>query len=373
MNQSVTSVKFGVLSVLAMCGLGVLSSFLIQQESDVVLPESTKMSGFSARDQGATPDESRPQALPGVQKTSDGFEFDEDIKLKLQRISSAYESQAQYPSFSVPINPDELASKYLPDNPVANDLPAKLTDPNSPTLSIKTNQSRYYYGDALTAQVEIQGLSSDEHSAVSARLVSDQQILAHATVFPVEGSEHSYVLDFSELRLTDVDWKQELTVDVEFQFLGETYQRGSSIEYLTTIASVDQVASAEVYEDFLTIPVYISTEKSGYHRVRANLYDAKSGTPLVHLRAEGSIEGSGALTLKAHIAALKHAGSEGPYELRDISLQRLPSKPDYITEFGRVEQTSFQVEGYSFSEYLDRPYHNEKAQRIAKELRRLGS
>ena len=54
-------------------------------------------------------------------------------------------------------------------------------------------------------------------------------------------------------------------------------------------------------------------------------------------------------------------------------LRRLPSEPDYITEFGRFEGASFEVDGYRFSEFQDKPYINEKAQRIANELRKLGS
>ena len=92
------------------------------------------------------------------------------------------------------------------------------------------------------------------------------------------------------------------------------------------------------------------------------------------LRAEGSLESSnGVLVLRAHIAALKKAGSEGPYELKDLGLQRLPSEPDYITEYGHIEQDVFSITAFSFKLYSDQPYRNEKTQRIAKELRRLGS
>ena len=157
-------------------------------------------------------------------------------------------------------------------------------------------------------------------------------------------------------------------------FEGKVYSRGTSIEYISTMAAIEDVASAEIVDEYLNIPVYVATQKPGYHRVRGNLYDRETGEPLVHLRAEGQINSNAdILTLKAHISALKAAGSEGPYELRDLSLQRLPSKPDYITEFGKAGQKVYDINGFSFSEYLDKPYVNEKSQRIAKELRRLGT
>lgn len=376
MSNSLNPIKLGAISVLGICGIGIISSFVINENHTVPLAEEVLVEQTQPKQlqETSSAQTTSPQLLPGVEKTEEGFKFDDEMKMKLQKISEAYDAQAQYPSFSTPINPDELASKYLPDIPIANELPAKLTDPNSPTLSIKPNQLRFFYGDHLVVDAEISGLSEDENSAVSARLVSNGETLAHATVIAKEDGAHQYQLDFSELRFDDVEWKRELTIDTEFQFLGETYQRGTSIEYLATVAQVEQVAPSEIHDEYLHIPVYISTEKPGYHRLRANLYESETGRPLVNLRAEEQVDGrSGVLILKAHIAALKEAGSEGPYELKDISLQRLPSKPDFITEFGRVDQDAYDVEGYNFSEYLDKPYVNEKAQRIANELRRLGS
>lgn len=377
MSRSLKPSMFNVLSVLAVCGMGILGYSVINAGNEVTMPEAVSSESTTEETKilkTSNVAEASLQQLPGVEKSEEGFDFDDSMKLKLKKVSEAYEQQAKFPSFSTPINPEELESKYLPDIPVSNDLPANLRDPNSPTLSIETNQLRYFYGDHLTARVEISGLSEDENSAVSARLMNNGELIARATVIRTEEGAHTYQLDFSELRFDDVEWKQELTVDTEFQFLGNSYQRGASIEYLTTIARVEEVAPSEVQDDYLYIPVYVSTDKPGYHRLRANLYEAESGDPLVHLRAEETIDGSsGTLILKAHISALKEAGSEGPYELKDISLQRLPSKPDYITEFGRVDQSAFSVDGFSFSEYRDKPYLNEKAQRIANELRRLGS
>lgn len=377
MNRLIRSSRFNVLSVLTVSGMGILSYSVINDSNEISVsqsfyPETITENSMALK--ASTVQQGNLQLLPGVEKMEEGFDFDDSMKLKLRKVSAAYEEQAKYPSFSIPINPEELKSKYLPDISVANDLPANLRDPESPTLSIETNKLRYFYGDRLTATVQISGLSENENSAVSARLVSDGDVLARATVYRAEEGAHIYELDFSELRFDDVDWKQEFTVDTEFQFLGQSYQRGKSIEYLATIARVEDVSPSEVQEDYLFIPVHISTEKPGYHRLRANLYESDSGNPLLHLRAEEIINGSsGTLTLKAHVTALIEAGSEGPYELRDISLQRLPSKPDYITEFGRVDQSAFGVDGYSFSEYQDKPYVNEKAKRIASELRRLGS
>ncbi|MFE8070472.1 hypothetical protein QQM79_05390 [Marinobacteraceae bacterium S3BR75-40.1] len=312
--------------------------------------------------------------LPGVKKKAEGFDFDDAMKEKLRTISDAYQAQSQYPDFSRPINADELESKYRSDIPVPNDQPAKLDDPGSPTLSILTNQFRYYAGDPLVASARISGLSDQETSMVTARLKRGGEVIGQATVSAAPDDAHSYYLDFNALQLSDVGWKETLTIEAQFAFRGESYSRSTTIEYVSTVADVEGVAPAEVRGEYLRIPVYVSTDKPGRHRLKANLYDAKTGDPLVHLRAEDDLSASnGSLVLKAHIAALKQAGSEGPYELGDVMLTRLPTAPDYITEYGRVDQKRFSVEGHSFDEYTDKPYVNPKAQRIARELQRLGS
>jgi len=315
-----------------------------------------------------------PVTIPGIEKKQEGFDFDDEMKLKLKDISEAYAEQAKYPSFSVPIAADELAAKYLPDMPIVTELPADLTNPDSPSLSILPSKFRYFNGDELSALAQISGLPAEETSYVSARLVMQGKTLGNASVLAIEDQAHSYRLNFDVVGLDAIQWKENITMEVEFQLADGTYTRSVTVEYLKTIAQVDDIAAAEVQGEYLLIPVYVSTDKPGFHRLQANLYDAATGAPLVHLTGEEQLlSTSGMLTLKAHISALKASGSEGPYHLKDLMLRRLPSEPDYITEFGRVEESSFEVEGYRFSAYQDKPYTNEKAQRIANELRKLGS
>jgi hypothetical protein len=372
-NNRITVLSGFACSVLAILGAIVY----VQSHSDDEALEQASQSITKVEQNNAPSAQQTPKeklTIPGVEKAEDGFEFSEEMKLRLQSVSDAYEDKIQYPDFSLPIKAEELDSKYLSDIPIANETPARLKDPSSPTLSVKTNQFRYQAGDPLTATAVISGLSEDESSMVSARLLSDDSIIAYASVNTINDQAHSYRLDFNELHLSEVNWKKELTVETTFTFGGFTYSRGNAIEYVSTMASIDDIATAEVENEYLSIPVYVSTQKPGYHRIKGNLYDANSGEPLLHLRAEGELTSNGELlTLRAHITALKAAGSEGPYELKDLSLTRLPSKPDYITEFGQVDQQTYSIEGYSFNEYIDKPYINEKSQKIAKELRRLGT
>lgn len=315
-----------------------------------------------------------PEQLPGTLQTEAGLDFEPEIKQRLLELSDSYEEQVQYPDFSLPIDKNDLDSQYLPDIAVANELPARIGDPSSPGLSIKSSRLRYFPGDQITAVATIPGLPDTEASSIRSRLLWQTEELAQASVTTRDDGPHSYDIDFGTLQLDEIAQMTELMLHTEFTFQGETYERLTSIEYVPTIAELDGVGAASVAGEYLEIPVEISTDKPGYHRIKGNLYDAATGEPLVHLRAEGNLESSnGVLVLRAHIAALKKAGSEGPYELKDLGLQRLPSEPDYITEYGQIEQDVFSITAFSFKLYSDQPYRNEKTQRIAKELRRLGS
>ena len=360
-------------AVLIVCGLGIIFvSSTAERRS--ALEDVSQTPPDTALE---NPHQEKSQALttlPGVEKKQDGFDFDDQMKLKLKTISEAYAEQSKYPSFSVPIEADELSTKYLPDMPIATELPADMNNPDSPSLSILPSKFRYFSGEELRATAKINGLPAAETSDVSARLIMQGKTMGVAVVSPSEEQPHQYHLVFDPLALGSIEWKENITMEVEFMLPNEIYTRSVTVEYLKTIAQVDDTAASDVQGEYLIIPVYVSTEKPGFHRLQANLYDVATGKPLIHLTAEDQlISTSGMLNLKAHISALKVSGSEGPYQLKDLMLRRLPSEPDYITEYGRIEQLSFDVEGYPFSRYQDQPYINEKAQRIANELRKLGS
>ena len=376
-NAVFLSGKFLSLAALS-CFIALAAIFYLSDDDS---PKTEAKTNFAALQSSSVKNEMEedraltgPTTLPGIKKNQNGFDFDDEMKLKLKDISDAYAEQAKYPSYSVPIHADELSTKYLPDMPVAAELPADLSDPNSPSLSILPSKFRYLNGEDLSAIAQISGLADEETSYVSARLIMQDKTLGVAVVSPVADQSHHYQLNFDAFGIGKIEWKENITIEVEFQLLGNIYTRNITVEYLNTIAQIEDVGASEVQDEYLIIPVYVATDKPGFHRLEANLYDTETNQPLIHLTAEDQLLSSnGQLTLKAHISALKVSGSEGPYTLKDLMLRRLPAEPDYITEFGQIEQAYFEVDGYLFSEFQDKPYINEKAQRIANELRNLGS
>ena len=223
------------------------------------------------------------------------------------------------------------------------------------------------------AEASIQGLTAQQTVNVSARLVQNGKTLGRASVVQSPQTPEVFNLFFDGLDDPLVDTQGSIRIIGQFKVGSQSYEIGTPINYVQSVASVDYVGAAQIHEAYLHIPVYITTTNPGYHLVSANLYNAETGQALLHLseQKELLIEHD-YIELKGHVAALKVMGHEGPYELKELSLTRMPSRPNYTTEYGLVAQDSFTIEGFAFSDYQDSPYVDEQAQERLDFLAKLG-
>ncbi|MDX1696283.1 MAG: hypothetical protein R3208_21135 [Ketobacteraceae bacterium] len=273
-----------------------------------------------------------------------------------------------YPSYSRPIFSEGQMTQYVPNQSFASCLPRNLDDPGErPTSSsdnaatwVKASRFWYFPGETITAEADVIGLDASRFSSVSARLIVDEgnEVIATATGVKIPGTAHKYRLSFDNAGEFSIDNTKRMSIIAEFTVEDHYFEIGTSIEYYETVVTrLDSIGPAEVIAEHLEIPVYVSTTELGIHSVSANLYDAESGIPLVHLYADKDLTlESDVITLQAHIAALKIAGSEGPYVLKDFALTRKPSPPNYVTERGSVIPSSVAIPQFPFTEYNDIPY-----------------
>ena len=250
---------------------------------------------------------------------------------------------------------------------------------DSPQISLKASKFRYYKGEPILAEAEITGLEAGSYVSVSVYAMVDKKVIANASEVTRSDSErgqnnHHYTIRFDDLSHFASDYKGEIGIVAEFTVDGQLYAISSQVGYPNIVATLDRVGSAEVQAEYLQIPMHINTSSPGIHAISGNLYDAESGTPLVHLSAvEELASKSGVIFLKAHIVSLKKMGYEGPYELKDISLSRGPSAPRNVTEQGLIDVASVSIAGFPFSDYEDIPYVDERAQARLNFLTQLGS
>ncbi|MBK8972503.1 MAG: hypothetical protein IPM37_14590 [Hahellaceae bacterium] len=316
-----------------------------------------------------------PVAVPDAPADQVAPEFpytEVEVKARLAQVAQTYAEQIQYPSFSRPITDRTALEKYLPNQSSDVSAPLDPNDPNSPTFSLKTDKVTYFVGEPILALVSVQSKSQiGGLSSVAGRLVEQGQALQETQG---SASGKDYLLHFTTDQVQPRNPSGELRVVVNFSLNGQAHEIGTPITLVDSVAEVGDVGQARVNEEYLEIPVDITARKPGYHQLSANLYDELSGKPVVHLSAEHDVRSTqDTLVLKAHIRALKAAGSSGPYQLRDVSLERMPAPPEFTTEYGRASDAGYPVAGFPFDAYKDIPYVDEDAEERLAFLRDMGA
>ena len=299
--------------------------------------------------------------------------FEAETKARLIQIADTFEEDIQYPVYSKPILNKEELQKYLPKISAASSLPVDTKNPDSPRINLKTSKLQYFRGEPIKAQAYVDGVSLPESIEVSARLVREGEILVQEQGEPVANQTNRFLISIDSNQIPSSLISSELRLIAEFDLDGARYEIGAPVQYLSATAEIDYVGSAQVMDSVLQIPVYVTTSQPGYHQLSAILFNAQTGEPLVHLNAEKELlVERDFIPLQAHVAALKAAGHEGPYLLKNFSLVRQPSAPDFTTQYGQVPDQPVQVNGFSFNEYRDEPYIDQEAQARLEFLKKLG-
>ena len=299
--------------------------------------------------------------------------IEKEAKARLVQISNSFAKDILYPENSKPIrNQDEL-NKYTPNQNSTTSRATNIKNPESPQISIKASKHQYFFGETIFADASIEGFSSLQNVKVSGFLLQEGKIVANANVQRNPDASSSYQLSFTSPANSATSNSSSLRLVAQFNIDQQQYEIGTAIRYTQSVANIKYVGQAFVNSAYLHIPVFINTANTGYHLVSANLYDEKNEQPLVHLSEEKNLlSQNDFIELKAHAAALKVMEHEGPYELRDILLTRMPSRPNYVTEYGQVEKIRYSVNGFPFSDYENTPYTDDATQERLEFLNQLG-
>jgi hypothetical protein len=375
--------RYGVtIGITLVAGFAILEQMAdgqpVQQENPVMADSASKAADISP----LAKTDPLPAKKPGnasdhatIGRDDNDYPFTErEVKARLAQVADNYAEQIQYPAFSRPILDKEALQKYLPNKGFDSSVPLDPNNVNSPQLSLKTSQQQYFAGDKVIATVNVSGLADYPDVSISGRLVEGGRPLAAMTSKSVDASGTQY-----QLSLTTGDNAFETTTDqlrviASVTIDGIKHEIGAPITYVHSVAQLTDVGFSEVYGEYLTIPVSVTTNTPGYHEIGANLYAADSNEPLVHLTAEQELMSeNGVMQLQAHISALKVKGHSGPYRLKDIILTRMPAPPNFTTEYGRTSQSSYEVNGFAFDDYVDAPYVDEEAEKRLEFLRTIGS
>lgn len=312
------------------------------------------------------------EAAVNPEPTRDNPYVDREVKARLAQVADDYAAQIQYPSFSLPIPNREALQKYLPNRGFEAARPLDNEDEMSPRIHVRTDKQLYFSGDVIVVTASLSGLTGVHRISVQARLIGGGRTLATADAVGQQAAIYQMRLVAPETVPDGGIGEYRVVAGIDID--GKTYEIGTPVTYAASVSEVTHVGMAQVSGEYLNIPVYVTTTKPGYHELAANLYGGESGEPLVHLSVQAELQSTNALMqLKAHVASLKVGGDPGPYVLRDIVFTRMPSAPEFITEYGNASQQAYEVNGYAFDEYDDAPYVNEEAGKRLEFLRQIGS
>ncbi|VUD66032.1 hypothetical protein TDB9533_03487 [Thalassocella blandensis] len=297
--------------------------------------------------------------------------FEQEAKARIAQVAERFAAKSQYPSFSQPIENRVALNKYLPNRSFAIDRPLDPEKQSGVNVELSTEKLRYFKGETVNAVVKLTGLQKGAWLTVQGDIRHNKNILLTSEAVEI-GPQHFHI------RFTDLDALPQTALN-QFRVVAsitvdsETYEVGTPITVQTSIATIESAGLSNVVEEFLNIPLHISTDAFGYYELGANLYSATSGDPLLHLSVQDFIdENSSVLTLRAHIAALQSKKDEGPYELRDFLLRRMPASPDFTEAFGYSTHTAFTIPKHSFAEYADVGYTDIDTQERLDLLREIG-
>jgi hypothetical protein len=300
--------------------------------------------------------------------------FNHEVKARLAQVANSYAEQIKYPSFSIPIKNQESLQKYLPNRSFTAERRLNIEDENSPSIHLQTDKHRYFSGEDIHVAVSVTGLTGDPWVKVQTRLVGEGLTLVMPDARASGQEASTYHVIFSGIdELTD-SGIEEYRVVAMVTIDGQVYELGTPVSYVANVAKVTDVGMSQVRGEYLYIPVNVTTSKPGYHELSANLYSVQSGKPLVHLSVQQELQSKhGLMQLKAHKAALEVGGDPGPYRLKDISFTRMPSSPNFTTEYGSASQDSYAINGYAIDEYDDVPYEDEETQQRLDFLNQVGN
>ena len=324
----------------------------------------------------------KPVVQPKIPAKESKPEFlTEELLEQVSGIVDYYEAQSRYPVFSTPVLSQE--SLQIPEPFEVTEVDTPLFDENGEELTIKVSAAvdkyKYFVGDQIILRLNIGGLEENQSISATASLKQPgSAIQLMPSLIELEATKPDFSAMETRFDTNLIDPQHELgdlIVRVDLQIEDDVH--------VTTVplvlsksppARLENLGLASVDGSFLDIPMEFSVTRAGYYFVQTYLYDQKSNLALLSLQTQGNLrEGNDTLSLKAHVHALKDAGSEGPYYVKVHRIYKAvdPKLNETSTANVSFSESNSSVAGFSFDNYVDEPYVDEQTQRRIAALREL--
>lgn len=314
-------------------------------------------------------------------------ELDEDpfqgreMKAQFLQVADLYKQNARYPANSIPVVGERFAQPVKPFEQAEVDTPypSDKNDSDPIRISASVEKIEYFAGDPIHARVIISGGNVDEYSRIvtlgSIISVNDGRDTGLSVNFErANFNEFRSIIDTRSSAPGQIPREALLKLTVKLEDGRALTQTVPFFYNGSPSARVENIGNSYQEGSFLIIPLQYNVFEAGYYFVDTILDDAETGQPLVQLQTEGRMQlGNGVLTLKAHIHALKDAGSAGPYRLRVVNTFRAGTFEETGDVAATVSQPfGYELEGVPFSQYDDTPFIDPEVQERIEFLEQLG-
>lgn len=314
----------------------------------------------------------------------------EQLAENLPTLRSQYAEANRYPPGSQPIRSAAELAQYQPHRSTDVSAPFPGEVPGDDVgLSLQLDRYQYFEGDRIAAAATLSASAANSLTAAEVTFLlkdADGNILLTQPAQSDAAGGGGMTLSERGVMASAVLLPPATTASGElfvealalFSTSAGTGERSASLiaplRYDTAVARLTAVLPSHVEGPELVVPLQFSVRQPGYYFVEANLYSRQTNRPLLHLQSEGRLELPGGLqSLRAHIAALKAGGDEGPYLLKDFRIERAAEAGESADLPGSAPKQQYAVEGFSFSSYTDLPYEDPLAEERAEFLEKLGT
>lgn len=319
--------------------------------------QETGVSSIKANDS----EEEVPLKAHQTEKEDLPAQEDLHVSVQINQAIQSYDELSQYPPYSQPIRSKEHLNSFVNTVYPDSSLPFPFEGVEQPIdSSVALNEYNYFYGDTISARIDLTNIPLGASVEARAQIISlTGEVLANIEAeVVVDDSQHkAFISGFDTKDYDASQWPLELNFAVLADVDGNKIFLTAPFRLNSATAELSSLGYSEVEGAHLRIPVNMNVLLSGYYFVSGVLYSGESEQPLVYLETEGRLgEGSQNLFLKAHVQALKQGGDEGPYELRNIKIERWSDEVIPMDVAGKVTGDDFVVEGYRFDDFEDSPY-----------------
>tara|TARA_R110001599_G_scaffold214106_1_gene412125 strand:- start:1442 stop:2566 length:1125 start_codon:yes stop_codon:yes gene_type:complete len=306
--------------------------------------------------------------------TPEDVESSEMISAQVEDALMQFDEISKYPPTSQPILSEAHVNSFMNTSLPQASLPFPFDDLEAPIqVSIELDQNNYFFGDQIKAKLDINDVPEGSNISSRSVLMSiDGETLVESGYQETEGNTTFIIFDTQTY--STANWPIEMNVGAYIDVNGRSIFITAPFKINNETASLDSIGFSEPIAENLVIPVNLNVKLPGYYYVAGVLYSSKSQQALIHLETEGQLaEGISSLNLNAHIQALKKGSDEGPYYLDKIRIERWSDELIPRDISGKVEQSEYFVDGYSFNDYQDKPYLDPLAEERKRLLQGLSS